>query len=124
MCIRDRCTVSTLTIAFVGIPYQQRRVQLKCVVQCFPLCDIVWHRNSTPIQVLTKQTLSNGVIQGNGSLDSFTKFVIRTELKPPKQSDNVLEHVESTMTLVSPRFEFSKCSNLNFRDLKVHNFES
>ena len=55
------------TLSFSGIPYQQRSIRLKCVIECFPLCDIVWHRNGKPMPILTERTLNNGVIQASGS---------------------------------------------------------
>ena len=84
-----------------GIPYQQRSVTLKCVIQCFPKCDIVWHRNGKPIPILTERSLANGVIEATASIDAYSKFVVRTQQKEPNIHENVLEHVESTLTIVS-----------------------
>ena len=85
-----------------GIPYHQKSVQLHCIVQCFPLCNLVWHRNNSPIPILKERSLnSGGILIGEGSFDLFSKFVVRTQQKPPNQGENILEHVESTLTLVS-----------------------
>jgi hypothetical protein len=84
--------------AVSGIPYQQRSVRLNCVIECFPLCDIVWHHNGKPIPIHTERS-NNGVIQASGSFDTYSKFVVRTEQKPPDHSENILEHVESDLTI-------------------------
>ena len=88
-------------------------MQLHCVVQCYPLCHLVWHRNNSPIPILKERSLNNGgVLIGEGSFDLYSKFVVRTQQKPPNEGENILEHVESTLTLVSffSRSYFLECS--------------
>jgi hypothetical protein len=86
----------------LGIPYQQKSVQLKCVVECDPLCDILWHRNSAPLPITQKRRLTGNSIgiEGTGSFDSFSKYTVRTTQQTPNQPENILQHVESTLTLV------------------------
>ncbi len=98
---KEKLACSLKFSILAGIPYQQRSITLKCIIQCFPLCNIVWHRNETPIPILTERTLSNGATEAQGSLNSYSKFVIKTEQKGPSVSENVLEHVESKLTIVS-----------------------
>ena len=90
-----------ITFLFSGIPYQQKSVQLKCVVECYPLCDLVWHRNNTPIPITNKRSLAGGIFQGSGQLDTYSRFTVQTEHKPANSVENVLEHVQSVLTLVS-----------------------
>ena len=101
----DKLQLIIVLYLFPGIPYQQRSVRLNCVIECFPLCDIVWHHNGKPIPIHTERS-NNGVIQASGSFDTYSKFVVRTEQKPPDHSENILEHVESDLTIVSPLCNF------------------
>lgn len=60
----------------------------------------MWHRNGTPIPILTERSLDNGFIEATGSLDTYSKFVIQTIRKEASVSENILEHVESKFTMV------------------------
>ena len=62
--------------------------------------------------ILTERTLNNGVIQASGSFDTYSKFSVRTEQKPPDHSENILENVESTLTIVSLQSLFFKVTTL------------
>ena len=97
-----------ITFLFSGIPYQQKSVQLKCVVECYPLCDLVWHRNNTPIPITNKRSLAGGIFQGSGQLDTYSRFTVQTEHKPANSVENVLEHVQSVLTLVSIKPVFNQ----------------
>ena len=88
---------------FTGIPYQQKSVQLKCVVECYPLCDLVWHKNNTPIPITNKRSMVVGIFQGSGQLDIYSRFSVKTEHRRANSVENVLEHVQSVLTLVSNR---------------------
>ena len=112
-CLGLTVSIYLFVPGFSGIPYQQRSIRLKCVIECFPLCDIVWHRNGKPIPILTERS-NNGIIQASGSFDTYSKFVVRTEQKPPDHTDNILEHVESALTIVSHYFFSSKNPSLLF----------
>ena len=94
-------------LLFLGIPYQQKSVHLKCVVECFPLCEIIWHKNNTPIPISNKRSLGGGVYRGSGQLDMYSRFSVKTEHKKANSIDNVLEHVQSVLTLV--RNNFKRC---------------
>ena len=91
-------------LLFLGIPYQQKSVHLKCVVECFPLCEIIWHKNNTPIPISNKRSLGGGVYRGSGQLDMYSRFSVKTEHKKANSIDNVLEHVQSVLTLVRNNF--------------------
>ena len=91
-------------LLFLGIPYQQKSVHLKCVVECFPLCEIIWHKNNTPIPISNKRSLGGGVYRGSGQLDMYSRFSVKTEHKKANSIDNVLEHVQSVLTLVRNLF--------------------
>ena len=101
---------------FPGIPYQQLSVELKCVVECDPPCEVAWQRNGVPIPVTSKRTLTGGLDSGSSALsasasesdltvegtgdDEYSHYVVRTSQRPPDIGENLLHHVESTLTMV------------------------
>lgn len=78
---------------FAGAPYNRRRFQLTCMVECDPVCSISWLHNNAPIRVATEEEEEK---DENGE-EGKSRFHVRASVWPPDVSANRLLSVESTL---------------------------
>ena len=105
---------STFVVNISGAPVYDSRLELKCVVECDPSCNISWFSNGTAIEQDSSSSGSQKTYSGGGRDSRQPSYEVKTFKRLALPDKDLMSHVESVLEVHLDSQDKRRRDNTNY----------